>query len=163
MELHKPQLEYVMTVRLTLTSDPERRIILGKIPKGGERHFVGIVEGTFEGPKLRGKVLPHGGDWTHVWPNGVFNFDARYFLQTDDGTIIYLQNRGFRHATREITDRLTAGEYIDPSQYYMRVTPTFEVEEGPYDWLTKHIFIGIGKKTRDGDKFGNVVDYYMLL
>src|SRR5687767_97169 len=87
----QPQFEYAMSVRIKL----KPKIAVGPLNKGGDRFFVEIVEGSFEGPRLKGKVLPGGGDWAHARPDGTLDFDARYNLQHDDGSIIYLQNRGF--------------------------------------------------------------------
>jgi hypothetical protein len=40
--------------------------------------------------------------------------------------------------------RLIAGEPVDPSAYYFRTTPVFEVAAGPHDWLCRAVFIGVG-------------------
>jgi len=128
--------------------------------RGENRIFVDILEGTFEGPNLKGIVLPAtGGDYPLVRPDGVLAFDARYFLKEDDGTIIYLKNRGFRWGSPEVMQRMSNHEEVDISEYYMRTAPSFEVEAGHHDWLTKYIFVGIGQKTPTG----NVIDYYKML
>ena len=48
------------------------RISVG-VSKNGERHIVPILGGTFEGPKIRGEVLPLGEDLksgtSHTFPN----------------------------------------------------------------------------------------------
>ena len=80
-------------------------------------------------------------------------------LQEDDGTLIYLQNRGFRWASPEAMKKMANREPVDPSEYYMRVAPIFDVEEGKHDWLNKHVFIGAGDKTQGG----NVIRYYKLV
>ncbi len=151
----EPQLEFAFAIQLKLSP----KIALGPLPQGGDRYFVEILEGSFEGPNIRGKVLPGGGDWAHVRPDGVLDFDARYNLQTDDGSVIYLQNRGFRWGTPEVMARMARREPVDPSEYYMRVSPQFEVQKGPHDWLTKHVFIGIGDKIPEG----NVIRYFKVL
>lgn len=42
--------------------------------------------------------------------------------------------------------------------YYMRTSPRFEVAEGPHDWLAKHVFVGRGEKTPEGNK----IHYFMV-
>ena len=106
----EPKFEYAMSVRLTLGP----KLALGELPKGGDRYSVEILGGSFEGPRLKGKVLRGGGDWPHIRPDGVFDFDARYLLQEDDGTLIYLRNRGFRWGTGEVMARMARREPVDP-------------------------------------------------
>ncbi|RJG24710.1 DUF3237 domain-containing protein [Massilia cavernae] len=152
----QPQLEFAFSIRITL----ENASYLGVSPAGYERAAVYVKEGVIEGPGLRGKVLPHsGGDWPAKRPDGVLDFDARYLLETDDGVVIYMQNRGYRWASPEVMARLARREPVDPSEYYMRVTPKFEVQTGKYDWLTRYVFVGVALKTPNG----NEIHYYKVL
>jgi len=154
----EPRFEFAFECRLKLAP----RLRLENPPVGGARLSVPVVEGQFDGPRLRGKVLNHGGEFPHVRPDGVFSFDARYFLQEQDGTLIYIQNRGFRHGPPEVMERLyklAPGDVVDPSLYYFRCTPTFETPPGPHDWLTRYVFIGCGSR----DERGNVIRYYQVL
>jgi len=41
----------------------------GEVP-GGRRRIIEILGGTFEGPNIRGRVLPGGADWQLVRPDG---------------------------------------------------------------------------------------------
>jgi len=66
--------------------DLEPTLSLGQSPIG-ERRMVPIVGGTFEGPNIRGKVLPGGADRQLVRRDGVRQLNALYELQTDDGAI----------------------------------------------------------------------------
>lgn len=153
--MKQPELEFVMDIRLTLGP----KLALGPLPKGGDRYYVEVLGGTFEGPRLKGKVLRGGGDWPHIRPDGVFDFDARYILQEDDGTLIYLMNRGFRWGPPEVMARMARREPVDPSEYYMRTSPIFDVPAGQHDWLTRHVFFGMGDKIPEG----NVIRYYQVL
>jgi hypothetical protein len=153
-----PRLEFVFEVRLTLGP----RLKLDPLPIGGSRLFVPVAGGTFEGPRLRGHVLPHGGEFPHVRPDGVFSFDARYFMQEADGTLIYIQNKGFRHGSPKVMERLwklAPGDVVDASEYYFRCTPVFETPPGPHDWLTRHVFVGVGAR----HEHGNGIRYYIVL
>jgi hypothetical protein len=154
----QPRLEFAFEARLKLGP----RLRMDNPPDGGARLLVPVLDGTFEGPRLRGRALGHGGEFAHVRSDGVFSFDARYFLQEQDGTLIYVQNRGFRHGSPEVMDRLyklAPGDIVDPSLYYFRCTPTFETPPGPHDWLTKHVFLGCGER----DEKGNKITYYQVL
>jgi hypothetical protein len=151
-----PQLEFAFAVRITLT----KAVYSEALPRGGQRVFVGIESGEFEGPNIKGIVVPgSGGDYADARQDGVIDFDARYMLREDDGTSIYLQNRGFRWASADAMARMKAQQPLDPSEYYMRLSPKFEVEAGKHDWLNKYVFIGIGDKVPRG----NIIRYFKLL
>jgi hypothetical protein len=153
-----PQLEFVFTIRINLIT-PGRW--LRPTTMGAERAAIYLESGDFEGPNIKGIVVPgSGGDWPLVRPDGVIDFDARYLLQVDDGTLIYLQNRGFRWArTPEVAERMARNEPADPSEYYMRVSPKFDVPAGPHDWLAKHMFIGVAEKIPRA----NAIHYFKVL
>jgi Protein of unknown function (DUF3237) len=43
-----------------------------------------VIGGSFEGERLRGRVLAGGGDWITADVNGTFSLDLRLTLETDD-------------------------------------------------------------------------------
>ena len=130
-----------MTLRVQVGKPTE----FGEVPRG-RRRVIPILGGTFEGPNIRGKVLPGGADWQIVRADGLAELDTRYTLQTDRGSLIYIQNAGIRHASPEITKKLLAGESVDPSQVYFKTVPTFETSAPELQWLTRAIFVGIGER-----------------
>ena len=156
------KLEFAMEVRLKFT----RVQSIPLMPSGGMRSAVYVDEGTFEGPRLKGRAVPNsGGDYALFRPDDVAAFDARYMLEEEDGTLILIHNRGYLWGRQADTmDRLRAwafggGPPVPHSDYYLRAFPTFEVSTGKHDWLTKHVFIGIGERLPDGNR----VRYYALL
>jgi hypothetical protein len=152
----EPRLEFAFTVKITL----ERAYWVRPPDIGAVRAGIYLKDGTFEGPHIRGIVIPgSGADWPLVRPNGVIDFDARYMLQVDDGTVIYLQNRGFRWGPQAVMDAMARNEPVDHSSYYFRTSPKFEAPEGPHAWVNNHIFIGVGEKVPRG----NQIHYYKLL
>lgn len=42
--------------------------------------------------------------------------------------------------------RLAAEEPVDPSLYYFRTSPVFEVSPGPHDWFSENIFVAPGER-----------------
>jgi steroid delta-isomerase-like uncharacterized protein len=119
---------------------------LGQTP-AGHRRIVIVKGGTFEGPKLRGDVLPGGGDWLVERGDGTRALDVRITLRTDDGHLIYAQYPGLFHAAPGVMERLLRGEAIDPSEYYFRTAPFFETSSTKYAWLNHIMAIGIGRRT----------------
>jgi hypothetical protein len=87
---NEPQLEFLYEISAYLESP----IAIGENPHGN-RQIVPVTGGSFEGPRLKGKVLPGGGDWLLVRPDGVGELDVRATLQTDDGAFIYVTYRGY--------------------------------------------------------------------
>jgi hypothetical protein len=109
-----------------------------------------VSGGTFEGERLRGIVLPHGGsDWILQRTDDSFQLDVRMMLQTDDGALIGMSYRGVRHASAEVGARL-AREKVDRSEYYLRTTPFFETADKRYAWINHVIAVGMGDRRTDG-------------
>lgn len=152
-----PKFEFAFTISLKLAGAR----YLEPSGMGATRVAVYAAEGTIEGPAINGNVIPmSGGDWPLVRPNGVIDFDARYLLELDDGTVVYLQSRGYRWANSpEIAGRMARNEPADHDEYYMRVCPKFDVPEGPHDWLGKYVFVGVAEKVPNGNR----IHYFKML
>jgi hypothetical protein len=144
IQMPEPQLELIFEAKVTLDSVKE----LG-ITTYGKRRIIPIMGGTFEGANIRGIILSGGADWQTLRTDGTADLDARYTLKTDDGVLIYIQNRGIRHAKPDVLARMAKGEKVNPSEYYMRTAATFEVAEGKYAWLTKCVVISVGARLSD--------------
>ena len=122
---------------------------LGVVPLG-TRVIAPITGGTFEGPRLRGKVLPGGGDWTLLRPDGVLELDLRITLETDDGALIGMSSFGLRHGPAEVMAALARGESVDPASYYFRTAPKFETSAPQYVFLNRVIAIASGDRRAGG-------------
>lgn len=94
-------------------------------------------------PPLRfATVLPGGGDWQTIQPDGTIDLEARYAIEADDGTIIRVINQGYRRATPEVQRRLEAGEQVGASDYYFRTRPRFELaSDSLHAWLANTVFV----------------------
>jgi hypothetical protein len=122
---------------------------LGAVPHG-TRVIAPITGGTFEGPRLRGKVLPGGGDWTISRSDSVLELDLRITLETDDGALINMSSFGLRHGPPEVLAALSRGESVDPSKYYFRTAPWFETSAPRYAFLNRLIAIASGDRRATG-------------
>lgn len=132
----------------TLTCTVRRLLDVGATPFG-TRNIDLLGEGTFEGPRLRGKVLPGGIDQKLIRPDGAMTPNVRLVLETDDGALIYMAYTGIRHGAPDVMRRIAEGEVVDPSEYYLRNTPYFEVANAKYDWLNRIVAVGIGRRMPD--------------
>ena len=118
---------------------------VGRLPRG-TRRIVPILRGTFEGPGIKGRVMPGGADWQIIGADGFSELDTRYTLETDKGHVIYVQNAGIRHAPPDVMQRLQRGETVDPNLVYFRTVPKFETSASELQWLTRNVFVGTGER-----------------
>jgi hypothetical protein len=136
-----PILTFVMEIRVRVGAPED----IGGTPRG-RRRIVPILAGQFDGPRLRGQVLPGGADWQLVRADGFSELDARYVLETDGGEKIFVQNAGIRHAPQAVSAALLAGQDVDPALVYFRTVPTFETAAPDLQWLTRSIFVALGER-----------------
>ncbi len=113
----------------------------------GRRVLFGAAGGSFEGPRLRGTVLPGGGDWAVFRPDGTMVLDVRLSLRTDDGALVHMTYGGRWTIPAEIRKEMAdpATRYqVDPERYYFRTNPLFETGAEEYGWLNDVVCVGSG-------------------
>jgi Protein of unknown function (DUF3237) len=138
------------------------RLLMMMHVKVGTVHNVGAVAhgtrrtalldgGTFEGPRLRGTIVPGSSvDWTLLRSDGVLEMDLRFTLRTDDGALISMSSFGLRHGPPEVIAAIGRGETVDPSTYYFRTMPRFETAHPTYSFLNRLIAVASGDRRPDG-------------
>lgn len=131
---------------------------LGATPHG-IRQIVYIKGGTFEGPKIKGVVLPGGGDWFIRRADQMVELDVRCVLRTDDNHLVYCCLKGINEMTAEVAIKAITGESIDSSRYYFRVTVVVETGSTKYDWLNRIVAVGVGSLMPAGVEY----KIYMIL
>lgn len=122
---------------------------VGNVPYGA-RVIAPIPSGSFVGPRLRGRVLPGGGDWTLLRSDGVLELDLRLTLETDDGALIHLTSFGLRYGPPEVLAALARGDVVEPSAYYFRTTPRFETAHPKYSFLNRLLAVATGNRRPEG-------------
>lgn len=144
--------EHVFTAKATI-SDP---IVVGQ-SKRGLRRLIPITGGTFEGPNIKGDVLPGGADWQLVRPDGDLELYARYLLKTNDGVVIQIIDQALIHTP----------DPTRPVDTYVRTVIDFEAPTASkYDYLNHAQFLGMLKplKLKPGEFPDHViVSVYQLL
>jgi hypothetical protein len=120
-------------------------LVVGPVA-GGTRRIVQILGGSFQGPGIKGKVVPGGADWQMIQADGFSALDTRYTLETDAGQTIYVQNAGVRHAAPDVMAKLLAGQPVDPATVYFRTVPRFETAAADLQWLARSVFVGTGER-----------------
>ena len=114
----------------------------------GVRRIIPIIGGEVEGA-ITGKVLPFGADFQIIRPNELIELEAKYAFETDDGTTIYVENRGMRFGPVELLQKLKRGKPVDPKLIYFRTVPKFETGHENYRWLMQHIFVASAARHAD--------------
>ena len=123
---------------------------LGAVPTG-TRKTAPLSGGHFEGPRMRGVVLPGAAaDWQLLRADGVLEMDLRMTLQTDDGALISLRSFGLRHGPPEVIAAIARGDAVDPATYYFRTTPRFETADPRYVFLNRIVAVATGDRRKDG-------------
>jgi hypothetical protein len=125
----------------------------------GVRRIIPIIGGEVRGPDVNGKVCAFGADFQIVRPNELIDLEAKYAFETDDGAIVYVENRGIRFGPPDLLQKLKRGEPVDPSLIYFRTVPKFETGAEKYRWLMQHIFIA--SAARHADRV--VIDVHQVL
>ena len=119
----------LMVLRLSTSATEE----IGSMPDGVLTIFP-VVGGSFDGHRLRGRVLAGGGDWVKRLADGTFRLDLRVTLETDDGALIYMTFTGVR----------------DDATNYFRTLPRFETAAAEYSFLNRLLAVGIGEIRPEG-------------
>ena len=106
----------------------------------GVRRIIPITGGEVRG-EVNGKVLPFGADFQIIRPNELIELEAKYAFETDDGAVVYVENKGIRFGPVELLQKLKRNEPVDPKLIYCRTSPKFETGAEKYRWLMEYLFV----------------------
>lgn len=114
----------IMTLYVTVSGP----ILVGETGRG-KLAIIPITGGHFEGSGFRGKVCPGGADWNTRISAQLHHVLARYWLETDDGHFIAVENEGFVDNTKP--------------DAIIKTTPRFLTDgNGKYAFLMKGTYVG---------------------
>jgi hypothetical protein len=126
--------EYLMTYFAPLERHPiDSSTVIVNIRPGG----------WVKGPRVKGKIIPPGGDWLRIMPSGVARLDVRLLIETDDGAHIYMTYNGIFVTSKEVADALSRGELVTGKAVpYFVTAPTFQTSSEKYSWLNNVQAVG---------------------
>lgn len=124
----------------------------------GVRRIIPIIGGEVRG-QINGRVCPFGADFQIIRPSELIELEAKYALQTDDGAIVYVENKGIRFGPVDLLQKLKRGEPVDPKLIYCRTSPRFETGHEKYRWLMENLFVA--SVARHADRV--VIDVHQVL
>lgn len=132
-------LDHIISYNATLTA-PE---MIGPGPEG-IRANIYVTGGQVSGPKIRGRLLPVGGDWLTIRRDGVAILDVRATIETEDKALIYVTYMGSIDLGENGYDEFLRG--VGPkSGASIRMTPRFQTSHHDYLWLNRLHCVGIGQ------------------
>ena len=99
-------------------------------PPGAGRLVVPIAGGSFEGPRLKGTIVPPAGDWILERTDGSRVLDVRALLQTEDAQTIFVSWRGVAYTQAD-------------GRLFARILPMFETQSATYSWLNDVVGVGL--------------------
>ena len=129
-----------------LTIEVGQSHMVGAVPRGRMRVDV-FGGGSFEGPRIKARILSGGADVLVERNDKALQPDVRLTLETDDGELVFVSYRGVRHGSSEAMAAIARGEIPEPSSYYLRNAPFFETAAAKYDWLNRIVAVGVGRRT----------------
>ena len=120
----------------------------------GDLRVVPVTGGTFEGPGLKGSLVPGTtADWLRVEADGTSRMDVRLVMRTEAGQLFYMQYSGVRHGPADVIAALGRGETVDPSSYYFRIAVKFETADPALAWLNRVVAVGVGQRPPAGPTY----------
>jgi len=125
---------------------------IGDTPFGHRITYI-IGEGRFEGQRLKGRILPGGGDWLIRGADGLARLDVRKTFETDDQALIHVSYTGLYKFSDEITARLASGEDCEFGDTLFLTQVQFETGDPRYAWLNETLAIGEGRETQTGVEY----------
>jgi hypothetical protein len=148
-----PELEHLFSYSADL-EEPQQAVGSGAF---GNRLIARVTGGRVEGPRVKGVVLPGGGDWALIDDRNTLRLDARITLKTDDGALIFASYRGVITPIDPATVAKAIAGTLEPGELYYRTAPIFETGDERYAWLNTVVAVAVGNLSAAGvsyDVFG---------
>lgn len=149
-----PPLRHVFTADVEV-ADP---VTVGSTGEG-VRRVIPITGGRVYGDGVAGKVLPCGADFQLIVGETVAYLEAKYLLDLDDGSRLYVDNRAIRSGSAQDSAALARGERVDPDRIYFRCAPRLAADvDGPWAWVNERVFVGTGRR----EPRGVTIDFFAV-
>jgi hypothetical protein len=120
---------------------------------------VSSTGGLVRGPRIKGILVPPGGDWSRALPSGVVRLDVRLTIKTDDGALIFVSYNGVERDWPASEHESNPEQHVigaDDVRVWM-IAPTFETSAAKYAWLNDIQAVGKMVEFKDGP--GGYVKY----
>jgi hypothetical protein len=125
---------------------------IGRTPFGERTTYV-VGAGVFDGARLRGRVLPGGGDWFVRGANDLARLDVRKTLETDDGALIHVSYTGLYKFSDRVTQTLAQGRDAQFGDTLFMAQVQFETGAERYAWLNETLAVAEARETASGVEY----------
>ena len=120
--------------------------IFGATPMGQFRRVDYFESGHLQGPRIDARIVTGSADALLRRFDGVVQPDVRLTLEINGGGHLFIQYRGYRHATPEVMEQIAQGETVDMADVYLRTALFFETDSKDHDWMNRTVAIGVGRE-----------------
>jgi len=141
----RPRWAYDLTFFAALTVNL-RAEVLGATPEGYRINFF-VNDGTVRGPAIDAVVLPEGGDWMCIRPDGIGMVDICITYKTGGGALILERAGGVFDLGPDGYGAVAAGRFVGSPPFY--ATPSWETAHPDWQWLNRCQGFGIGRVVLD--------------
>jgi hypothetical protein len=148
------RLEHICSYSARLQKPPE---VIGPVGEGIRVNFY-VTGGEVSGPKVKGIILPVGGDWLTIRTDGVGIVDVRATIETHDQALVYMFYSGVGDLGEDGYQKFLQGNL--PAKGQVRVAARFQSAHPVYKWLNRLQCVGIGEV--DLERFEVSYDVYAL-
>jgi hypothetical protein len=139
--ISRPRFAYEMEFFATLTVGL-RASVIGPTPDGFRANFL-VTQGRILGPRVDAEVLPEGGDWMYVRPDGIGAVHVQITWRTTDGALILDQAGGVFDLGPDGYAKIARGDFTGSPPLY--VTPKWSTSHPRWQWLNRCQGIGFGR------------------
>jgi hypothetical protein len=133
-----PTLDYLCSYTATL-APPE---VIGPVAEGIRVNFY-VTDGQLEGPGMKGRLRPVGGDWLTIRPDGVGVLDVRATIELDGGAVIDVAYRGVGDLGPDGYASFLRGEM--PATLALRTSPVLRTAHPAHQWLQRELLLAVGE------------------
>lgn len=133
------EMEHICTYRATL----QAAVPVSSPGVGDIRINFYVTGGEVWGPRLKGKVLPIGGDWLTFRTDGMAVLDVRAVLESHDGAHIDVSYNGLIDFGEDGYAKFLKGEI--PEIVKIRAAPRMRTAHPDYAWLNRIQCVNIGE------------------
>lgn len=130
-----------------------------KLPNKQTRITGNITGGKVWGPKINGKILPMGADWSILHPHGVVDVDCRAMIETDDGAHINM----FYTGRIDLGSEEAAVDYANgklPPIMGTQPIHILDTDDPRYEWVNRVSCFCIGRVDFTSDPIAIQYDVY---
>lgn len=131
-------MEHICTYHATL-QDP----VVVSPPGGDIRINFYVTGGEVWGPKLKGRLLPIGGDWLTLRADGMAVLDVRAVIESHDGAHIDVSYNGLIDMGVDGHANYLRG--VVPERVKIHAAPRMQTAHPAYQWLNRLQCINIGE------------------